>query len=415
MNVNSDRLNRSIAQLAQIGKLPAGGVSRIAFSPEDLLARQLVQSWMVEAGMTVRIDAAGNIIGTYAPVREGGCALATGSHIDTVPVAGRYDGVLGVLAGIEVVRVLQENAIRLNHPVEVIVFTDEESSVIGCKAMAGTLVKDPEYYRRRDGTSMQTCLERIGGDWSKLATSRRQPGEIAAFVELHVEQGGVLENTGDSIGVVTGVVGQYRYQVSVTGRPNHAGTTPMHLRKDALVAASQIVLAVNNLATQIPGDAVATVGFFNVSPNATNIVPGKVDLSIDLRDLSQTHLDHLVTKLEQHLSEIAAATQTEIVMTQTLQVSPTLAAEQIQDAIAASCQQLGLSYCHLPSRAGHDAQEIGRFADMGMIFVPSLAGISHAQDEYTSPEQCTQGANVLLQTLLRLDQLYEAYKAGDGI
>jgi N-carbamoyl-L-amino-acid hydrolase len=406
--VNGDRLNRSITQLAEIGKLPGGGVSRLAFTPEDLLARQLVQSWMVDAGMTVRIDAAGNIIGTYAGQREGASALATGSHIDTVPVAGRYDGVLGVLAGIEVVRVLHENAIRLAHPIEVIVFTDEECSVIGCKAMAGNVVNDPEYYRRNDGTPIQTCLERIGGNWSKLTTAQRDAGEIAAFVELHVEQGGVLESTGAEIGVVKGIVGQYRFAVTVTGRPNHAGTTPMTMRKDALVAASQVVLAVNKLGIDTPGEQVATVGYFNVSPNAVNIVPARVDLKIDLRDLSQSHLDDLVEQMRQQFAQIAAATQTEIVMTQALHVLPTLAEPKIQDAIAQVCQQLGLSYCHLPSRAGHDAQEIGRFADMGMIFVPSLAGISHAEDEYTSPEQCTQGANVLLQTFLQLDRMYPA-------
>ena len=406
--VNGDRLNRSITQLAEIGKLPGGGVSRLAFTPEDLLARQLVQSWMVDAGMTVRIDAAGNIIGTYAGQREGASALATGSHIDTVPVAGRYDGVLGVLAGIEVVRVLHENAIRLAHPIEVIVFTDEECSVIGCKAMAGNVVNDPEYYRRNDGTPIQTCLERIGGNWSKLTTAQRDAREIAAFVELHVEQGGVLESTGAEIGVVKGIVGQYRFAVTVTGRPNHAGTTPMTMRKDALVAASQVVLAVNKLGIDTPGEQVATVGYFNVSPNAVNIVPARVDLKIDLRDLSQSHLDDLVEQMRQQFAQIAAATQTEIVMTQALHVLPTLAEPKIQDAIAQVCQQLGLSYCHLPSRAGHDAQEIGRFADMGMIFVPSLAGISHAEDEYTSPEQCTQGANVLLQTFLQLDRMYPA-------
>ncbi len=406
--VNGDRLNRSITQLAEIGKLPGGGVSRLAFTPEDLLARQLVQSWMVDAGMTVRIDAAGNIIGTYAGQREGASALATGSHIDTVPVAGRYDGVLGVLAGIEVVRVLHENAIRLAHPIEVIVFTDEECSVIGCKAMAGNVVNDPEYYRRNDGTPIQTCLERIGGNWSRLTTAQRDAGEIAAFVELHVEQGGVLESTGAEIGVVKGIVGQYRFAVTVTGRPNHAGTTPMTMRKDALVAASQVVLAVNKLGIDTPGEQVATVGYFNVSPNAVNIVPARVDLKIDLRDLSQSHLDDLVEQMRQQFAQIAAATQTEIVMTQALHVLPTLAEPKIQDAIAQVCQQLGLSYCHLPSRAGHDAQEIGRFADMGMIFVPSLAGISHAEDEYTSPEQCTQGANVLLQTFLQLDRMYPA-------
>jgi N-carbamoyl-L-amino-acid hydrolase len=236
LSVNGSRLNRSIAQLAQIGKLPGGGVSRVAFTKADLLARQLVESWMVEAGMTVRIDAAGNIIGKYAGKRDV-AALATGSHIDTVPVGGHYDGVLGVLAGIEVVRVLHENNLRLEHPIETIVFTDEENTVIGCKAMAGNTVSDPEYYQRSDGTSIQSCLAQIGGDWSKIAQAKRHPQEIAAFVELHVEQGGVLESTGDEIGIVQGIVGQYRYAVTVTGRPNHAGSTPMRDRKDALVAA----------------------------------------------------------------------------------------------------------------------------------------------------------------------------------
>lgn len=412
--VNGSRLNQSIAQLAEIGKLPNGGVSRVAFTTEDLLARQLVQSWMADAGMTVRIDAAGNIIGTYAGRQEGAPALATGSHIDTVPVAGRYDGVLGVLAGIEVVRVLNENHVRLQHPIEVIVFTDEENSVLGCKAMAGNVVSDPDYYRRADSTSIQRCLEKIGGDWAAIDTAKRvrevAPGElrsdIAAFVELHVEQGGVLEGTGAQIGVVKGVVGQYRHAVTVVGRPNHAGTTPMSMRKDALVAASQIVLAVNRLGVETPGEQVATVGQLIVSPNATNIVPGQVDLKIDLRDLSQKHLERLIAQLRQQIADIAAATETDIEFTEVLHVLPTPAAPSIQTTITQICQTLGLSYDYLPSRAGHDAQEIGRFTDMGMIFVPSRAGISHAEDEYTSPEQCTQGANVLLQTFLRLDEEY---------
>lgn len=403
--VNGDRLNRSIAQLAEIGKLANGGVSRVAFTPEDLLARQLVQSWMIDAGMTVRIDAAGNIIGTYAGLQAGVGALATGSHIDTVPVAGHFDGVLGVLAGIEVVRVLHENSLRLNHPIEVIVFTDEECSVIGCKAMAGNVIANPEYYRRNDGRAIETCLQQIGGDWARISTAKRRVGEIAAFVELHVEQGGVLESTGDRIGVVKGIVGQYRFAVTVTGRMNHAGTTPMNMRKDALVAASQIVLAVNKLGNT-PGEQVATVGYFTVSPNAVNVVPGKVELKIDLRDLSQTHLDNLVAQMQQQFAEIATATQTEITMTQALHVLPTLAEPKIQNAIAQVCQHLELSYSYLPSRAGHDAQEIGRFTDMGMIFVPSFAGLSHSEDEYTSPQQCTEGANVLLQTFLKLDLLY---------
>ncbi|MBW4522239.1 MAG: Zn-dependent hydrolase [Scytolyngbya sp. HA4215-MV1] len=405
LTINSDRLNRSILQLAEIGKLPNSGVSRVAFSTEDLLARQLVQSWMLEAGMTVRIDAAGNIIARYAG-KNRSAALATGSHIDTVPVAGRYDGCLGVLAGIEVVRVLNENHIRLDHPIEVIVFTDEERSVLGCKAMAGEVKEDPSYYGRLDGTAIQPCLEKIGGDWSKIATARRDPSEMAAFVELHVEQGGVLEHLDLQIGVVTGVVGQYRFAVKVVGCPNHAGTTPMKMRKDALVAAAQMVLAVNRIALENPGEQVATVGYLSVVPNSTNTVPGEVDFRIDLRDLSQENLEFLVSEIKQEFEAIANATGTDFTLRETLHVMPTLSAPHIMETIAQVSQELGLSYTHLPSRAGHDAQEIGRFTDMGMIFVPSRNGISHSEEEYTSPEQCTQGANVLLQTFLKLDQLY---------
>jgi N-carbamoyl-L-amino-acid hydrolase len=404
--VNRDRLIRSIYQLAEVGKLPNGGVCRIAFSTEDLLARQLVHTWMEEAGMTVRVDAAGNIIGRYAGTQPNAPALATGSHIDTVPVGGMYDGCLGVLAGIEVVRTLHENEIRLNHPLEVIVFTDEERSVIGSKAMSGQIKEGADYYVRLDGTPIQPCLEKIGGDWDKIHTAKRDRSEVAAFVELHVEQGGVLEHLKLPLGVVTGVVGQYRFAVNVVGRPNHAGTTPMHMRKDALVAAAQIVLAVNKLAVETPGDQVATVGFMNVSPNATNTVPGKVDLRIDLRDLSESHLQDLVGRLETEIQAIAAATGTEITMRQTLHIHPTLAANHIMGTIEQVCEEMHVDYSHLPSRAGHDAQEIGRIVDMGMIFVPSQNGISHSEEEHTSPEECEQGANVLLKTFLKLDQVY---------
>jgi N-carbamoyl-L-amino-acid hydrolase len=403
--INADRLERNIIELGQVGHLPGGGVSRLAFSPEDLQARQLVRQWMEAAGMMVRVDAAGNLIGRYAGNNEELGVLATGSHIDTVAVGGRYDGVLGVLAGIEMVRTLRDNHRKLEHPIEVIVFTDEESTVIGCKSMAGTLNPDPEAYRRRDGRDIQRCLETIGGNWPTIATAKRSATDMVAFVELHVEQGGVLESEGKEIGVVKGIVGQYRFLVTVAGRANHAGTTPMHLRRDALVAASRVVLAVHHLATSIPGEQVATVGMMNVSPNATNTVPDRVELSIDLRDLSLDHLTCLVARLEKELTLIATETHTEIGLKRTLEVLPTLAHPDIQAAIVQACQEFGASYTHLPSRAGHDAQEIGRFTDMGMIFVPSRLGISHAEDEYTSPQQCALGANILLQTFIALDRL----------
>jgi len=407
LRINGDRLQQRLNALAAIGRLPEGGVRRIAYSDDDLAARQWVTAAMVEAGMTVTCDAAGNIIGRYAG-KKSLPALATGSHIDTVPAGGRYDGALGVLAGIEVVATLHEAGQRLNHPIEVIVFTDEEGEMIGSKAMAGTLhLDDPDPFRRLDGTSIQTCLQRIGGDWDALPTAQRTAQDMAAYLELHVEQGGVLESVQCQIGVVQGIVSLHRYQVVITGRPNHAGTTPMLLRQDALYAASLLVAAVHDVATNPPGDQVATVGYLTVQPNAANIVPGRVDLTIDLRDLSLAVINRMVNHLQQRIQTIASTTQTKIQMQPQHAVDPTLASSTIQATIAAVCDRLQISHYSMPSRAIHDAQEIGRITPMGMIFVPSQAGVSHAEDEYTSPEQCSQGANVLLNTLLQLDSSFE--------
>lgn len=404
LTINGDRLNQRLAELATIGQLPTGGISRVAFSPADLAARKLVQQWMEAAAMTVRVDAAGNLIGRYPGQEDELAAITTGSHIDTVPVAGRYDGCLGVLAGIEVVQTLKEQGLHLRHPIEVIVFTDEESTVLGCKAMTGHISKDPDVYRRMDGTSIQTCLAAIGGDWDHIATANREPRDIKAFVELHVEQGGLLDREGLQIGVVTGIVGQYRFGIVVQGKANHAGTTPMTERQDALVAASQVVLAVRQLALSASEDLVATVGALEVFPNSVNTVPGKVELKIDLRDLSQSRLDAFINDLKLRLAEIATETKTKIDLAELLYIAPTLADDNIMAEITEVCEQMRLSHRKLPSRAGHDAQELGRLTAMGMIFVPSQAGISHSADEYTSPQDCALGAEVLFRTFLRLDR-----------
>jgi N-carbamoyl-L-amino-acid hydrolase len=405
--VNGDRLNDSINRLARIGKQPSGSICRIAFTPETLQARYLVQQWMIEAGLAPRIDAAGNLIGRYAGRFEDAPALGTGSHIDTVPSGGKFDGALGVLSGIEVVRTLRDHQMRLNHPIEIIAFTDEENTMIGCQAMAGTVLADsPERYRSKSGEPIQDCLESIGGNWDEIRTAKRSRSDLAAFVELHVEQGAVLERTGNQIGVVQGVVGIQRKAITIVGQANHAGTTPMDMRQDALVAAAQMVLAVQAIALKMPSHPVATVGYVDVLPNAVNIVPGKVELTVDLRDLYTDCLDEMLQLLHQEIRAIAATTHTQIEIRPLLCVEPTLAAKQVQETIATVCQQLGLSSHSMPSRAGHDSLEIGRFTDMGMIFVPSQAGVSHSEAEYTSPEQCTQGADVLLHTLMALDNLY---------
>ncbi|NJL01478.1 MAG: Zn-dependent hydrolase [Spirulinaceae cyanobacterium SM2_1_0] len=403
LSINGDRLLRSLSDLAQIGGLPDGGVCRLAFSPADCQARALVQRWFAAAGLQTRIDAAGNLIGRYPGRNEAAPCFATGSHIDTVPAGGRYDGAYGLLAGLEVARVLQEQQIYLTRPYEVIVFADEESSMIGSKGMAGRTVNDSAYYQRPDGTDIQTCLRRVGGDWDRLYQARRAPGEIAAFVELHVEQGPILESMHCQIGVVEGIVGQRRYAIAVEGSANHAGTTPMYLRRDALVAAAEVVLAVNQIGNT-PGQQVATVGQLQVTPNAANVIPGQVEMSLDIRDLSGRHIDSLVEQLRHQLEEIAVKTDTRIRLHQRLHTEPALAAPHIQQAIAQVCEAQQLRYTHLPSRASHDAQELANITAMGMIFVPSAGGLSHAEQEYTSPEDCVRGANVLLQTLLQLDR-----------
>lgn len=405
--ISGDRLNDRIDRLAKIGRTAAGSVRRLAFTAEDLQARYQVQQWMVAAGMTVRTDAAGNLIGRYEGTVAQAPTLATGSHIDTVPSGGCYDGVLGVLAGIEVVETLHQNQLRLKHPVEVIVFTDEESTMVGCQAVAGTLdTGDPKQIKTAVDEPIEDCLERIGGSWDDLKTVQRSRADMAAFVELHVEQGAVLEYSRNDIGVVQGVVGIRRLAITLVGQANHAGTTPMDMRQDALVAAAEIVLAVRNLAQQMPSQPVATVGYLEVQPNAVNIVPGRVTLSVDMRDLSKDVLDEMVVRLEQQVGAIATTHNIQFEMSPLLWVEPSPAAPHIQSTIKNVCEKLGLSYCYLPSRAGHDALEMGRITDMGMIFVPSQAGISHSESEYTSPQQCIQGANVLLHTFLALDAAY---------
>jgi N-carbamoyl-L-amino-acid hydrolase len=401
---NRERLMRSLSEMAAIGLQPDGSVCRRGFSAEDVAGRALLARWMDEAGLQVRIDTAGNLIGRLQGLDPDRPALMTGSHLDTVPTGGRFDGVLGVLAGLEVCRSLQDNSIRLQHDLELIAFADEESTMVGCKGMAGTASFDPKAYATSNREPIEDNLARIGGHWPSLASARLADDACAAFLELHVEQGGVLEQRGDAIGVVEGVVGQRRFSIQVDGQPNHAGTTPMTLRQDALVAASRIVLAVESMARQHPGDPVATVGRLEVWPNAANVVPGSVALTVDLRDVNSVVLDQLVAELMKQVERIGAETGCPIQLEPQFEVEPTAAAGGVMAAIISAAEDLGLSHSQLPSRASHDAQEIGRRWSMGMIFVPSRGGLSHSAKEFTSDDQCWAGAAVLLGTLLRLDR-----------
>lgn len=399
-----ERLVSTLNWMASIGLCPDGSVCRRGFSPEDRQGRDQLSAWMSDAGMQVRIDAAGNLIGRLDGSDSSLPALVTGSHLDTVPTGGRFDGVLGVLAGLEVARTLQASGERLRHPFELVVFADEESTMVGCKAMVGTASPDPDAYATSNGESIERNLERIGGHWPLLASARRSEASIAAFLELHVEQGGILEARGDSIGVVEGIVGQRRFSIVVEGQANHAGTTPMEHRQDALVTASEVVLAVEALALQHAKEPVATVGRLEVWPNAANVVPGSVKLTVDLRDLDPAVLQQLVESLMVALESIGLKRGCSIRLDPQFDVAPTPSDSKVMKAISSAASALGLSQSRLPSRASHDAQEMGRRWPMGMIFVPSKGGLSHSAAEFTSDDECWAGTAVLLGALQRLDQ-----------
>ena len=402
---NRDRLIQSLDRMATIGLQADGSVCRRGFSKADVAGRDQLAAWMQQVGMAVRVDAAGNLIGRLEGREPHLPVLMTGSHLDTVPTGGRFDGALGVLAGLEVARALGDAELQLRHPFELVAFADEESTMVGCKGMAGTASDVPAAYATSNGEPIADNLELIGGHWPSLASACRSDAAVAAFLELHVEQGAVLEQRGDAIGVVEGIVGQCRFTVRVEGQANHAGTTPMDLRQDALAAAARIVLAVESLAEEHPGDPVATVGRLEVWPNAANVVPGSVTLTVDLRDLDPQVLRELVAQLQDALERIGLQTGCRIALEPQFDVAPTPADPTVMATIQQVAADLGFPFSRLPSRASHDAQEIGRRWPMGMIFVPSRDGLSHSAAEFTSDDQCCAGAAVLLETLQRLDRV----------
>jgi len=402
---NRERLIQSLDRMASIGQQADGSVCRRGFSDADVAGRDQLAEWMRGVGMAVRVDAAGNLIGRLEGREPHRPALMTGSHLDTVPTGGRFDGVLGVLAGLEVARALADADLQLLHPFELVAFADEESTMVGCKGMAGSASADPAAYATSNGEPIALNLERIGGHWPSLASARRPDAAVAAFLELHVEQGAVLEQRGDTIGVVEGIVGQRRFSIRVDGQANHAGTTPMDLRQDALAAASRVVLAVERLARDHPGDPVATVGRLEVWPNAANVVPGAVTMTVDLRDLDPQVLSSLVVQLQDALEQVGLQTGCRIALEPQFEVAPTPADSTVMATIQAVTTDLGFQSSRLPSRASHDAQEIGRRWPMGMIFVPSREGLSHSAAEFTSDAQCCAGVAVLLESLQRLDRV----------
>jgi N-carbamoyl-L-amino-acid hydrolase len=410
LQINAAHLRQQIESLSMYGR-PAGGgfadgVSRIGYSDADIAGRKYLLSLVEAARLKARIDAAGNIF-----VRKPGtdAALAPvlfGSHIDSVPDGGNFDGDLGSLAAIEVLRVLGENGVVTRRPLEAVVWSCEEATfngntLNGSRAAAGKLGPG-ELNGISRGLTLRESMSRIGGDPARLDETQLRSGGFHAYLELHIEQGGTLDKAGTSIGIVEGIVALDHYDAVVTGMANHAGTTPMADRQDALIAAARLTLAVRELVTQEPGPQVGTVGHLEVEPNASNVVPGRVRLSIDLRDLSTEKLRRLGGAVRARAAAIADQTNTQIVLTQTQHAEPALASPEVQAVIQRAAEHLKLSHRSLPSGAVHDAQVMAALGPMGMIFVPSVGGISHSPKELTAWEDCASGANVLLQSVLAL-------------
>ncbi len=406
--VNAARLRRRLEELSVFGR-PAGGsfadgVSRYAYSDADVAGRTYVMKLMEGAGLKPRIDAAGNIFGRSAGMQDSLPPVLFGSHIDSVPNGGNFDGDLGSLGAIEVVEALNEARVATRRPLEVVVWQNEEgfafnNGLVGSRAAAGHL--DPgELDAVWNGTKKSDAIRKIGGAPERIAEAVRRPGSFACYLELHIEQGGVLEKGSVDIGVVEGIVAIDRYDVEIRGFANHAGTTPMAERHDALVAASHVTIAVDEMVRGEPGAQVGTVGQLTVSPNVPNIVPGTVRLVVELRDLSSKKIARIAEKLRSRVREIASLTKTEIDMRAAAHHDAALATPEVQKSIEAACGKLGLKSRRLPSGAGHDAQMMALLGPMGMIFVPSVAGISHSPKELSRWEDCARGVNVLMLTVL---------------
>jgi beta-ureidopropionase / N-carbamoyl-L-amino-acid hydrolase len=403
-SVSASRMAERIQALSRFGANPEGGVSRVAFSDADVAGREYIRELMRDAGLEVRVDAAGNLIGR----REGSDprlpVIMFGSHIDSVPGGGNYDGDVGVIGAIEVARVLGANDITTRHPLEIVSFTDEEGGLVGSVAMAIGLEEHHLDQVSHSGLTIREGIAKVGGVPERLGEARREPGELAAFIELHIEQGAILDESATDIGVVEGIVGIHWWDVVIEGFANHAGTTPMNRRRDAMVSAAELTLAINDIAASMPGRQVATVGRIRAEPGAPNVIPGRVVMSLEIRDLSTGKIMQVFGEVEAAAARIAEKHDTAVRFEPTGVASePAPTDERVRGVIAAAAENLGLSYKVMPSGAGHDAQDMTHIAPTGMIFVPSKGGISHSPKEYTSPEDMANGARVLLETVLAID------------
>ncbi len=407
VTINGTRLLARIEELAQIGAIEGTqGCSRLAFTDSDREGRDLVMTWMTDLGLTVTVDAVGNVVASTSSAGATGAVMA-GSHIDTVGTGGRFDGNLGVLAGLEVIEATLAADIELNRPLAVAFFSNEEGSryppdMMGSLAYVGGMsVESVLEIEGADGTVVGDELERIG-----YRGAAPCPGAVPhAFVELHIEQGPVLDNEAIEIGVVEGVQGISWTELKFVGQSNHAGTTPMSLRRDPMVVAAEVAVAARSIATDLGGTQVATVGSLTLHPNLVNVVPAHATMTVDLRNTDETLLRQAEQQLMNSVQQIADREDVIVESRLLARFEPVEFDERVVDCIEALAEQKGLSTRRMPSGAGHDAQMIARVCPTGMIFVPSLDGISHNPAEHTDDEDLVAGTQLLADAMLALTEV----------
>ncbi|HEX5451095.1 MAG TPA: Zn-dependent hydrolase [Candidatus Limnocylindrales bacterium] len=412
------RIGEMLAQIARIGANPDGSISRISFTAAERQAHELVGGWLRELGLAVRTDAIGNTIAERpgADGRQG--AIGVGSHLDSVPHGGRFDGIVGVVGAVELVRILADNGTSTRHPVRVVIFAGEEGArfgepCIGSKAVAGDLAnRDLGRMRDADGVSLAKALRTLGMDPAAVPGAAWRPDDWAAFMELHIEQARSLELEGLPIGLVDTVSGSTRLRLRIEGRADHSGGTPMDIRQDALAAAAEVVLAAERLAREPHNrGARLTVGRLDVRPNSITTIPGEVILTIDIRDVDSDRQRGLAVEIVRlaraHGERRGVAVDVELIA----DTSPVVLPMWIRELTSRVCHELDVGYRVMTSGAGHDSQVVNAVVPAGMIFVPSRDGLSHVPEEWTSASDVARGVDVLTRSVLRLDELLGSLEA----
>ncbi|WP_028391388.1 M20 family metallo-hydrolase [Bacillus cihuensis] len=407
--INKDRLWKTINDLADI-TIENQPWTRRSFTAKYNQGREWLMSEMSEIGLEVKKDEGANVIGRLIGTEPNLPPIVIGSHTDTVPNGGRFDGIAGVLVGLEIVKSLVEHNIAIKHTIEIVDFTAEEPSeyglsTVGSRAWSGNLTKEMLTYTNSDGQSLSAAITFAGGDPNNLFKCKKEKGTIALYLELHIEQGPVLLRKNANLGVVTGIVGIQRYKISVDGLPNHAGTTPMDMRNDALTAAAEMTLALEKAANgEFEQPVVGTVGVFNNFPNASNVVPGKVEFAVEIRSISEEVIDKVANDFLENVDSIAGDRNVNVQIENISRSSSIVVNDEIKQLLHNSCRKVTDSVIELPSGAGHDANQMSLLAPVGMIFIPCKDGRSHCPEEWAEKEDLYLGAKAMLNAVLEFSK-----------